>query len=173
MPGDEHAPVREGVEQGHVAGAEVGVAAFGPVVGGADADEDAAGALVSEVELHLLEGAFDEERRVRVGHGAQAREGEAPGGAHEELLADADVEDAAGVLRGGLGEGVVGDVGEDEREERVHVEQRARVLGPGLAHGLGFGGHGGAPGGSGVVGVVVLAATVTRGPPGWGSVSDA
>lgn len=133
-------PVRQAVQQGHVLGRLVGASAVGGVVGGADADQNGADALVGQVELDLLERSLDQERCVRVGDGPHAGPGQARGDADHELLANADVNDPIGMTVLGPHKAGPADVGQHHRQPRILVEEVAGNPGEAVAHGLGGGG---------------------------------
>ena len=73
VAGHVHREAGQRVDERDVAGDVVGAAGPRHVVGRADADQHRGRALVTEVELDLLEGAFDEERRVRMHDRVHAR----------------------------------------------------------------------------------------------------
>ncbi len=129
MAGDVDGPARQRRQQRDVARRLVRAARLGAVVGGAGADEDGPDVLVAQVELDLLVGALDDERRVGVHDGSQSLEGEAGGHADHELLADADVEHA--LVARQLGDA---DLGEDDRRARIVVERARRELVEALSH---------------------------------------
>ncbi|SCE12364.1 hypothetical protein GA0115246_111063, partial [Streptomyces sp. SolWspMP-sol7th] len=141
VSGDVHGPPVERVEEGHVARRHVREASGGDVVRGPGADQDAADALVPEVELDLLEGALDEEAREGVQDGPHPGEREPAPGAHQELFADAEVDDPVGVALRRLGEAVAADHGEDDGEALVLAEQGGHGGAETVAHRF----HGGAP----------------------------
>src|SRR5262245_49997979 len=79
--------------------------------------------MVAEVELDLLIGTLDEERRVRVDDRPHPLAREACGDADHELLADPDVEQPRVI--GQLGQA---DLRRHERDARVVVERARREL---------------------------------------------
>ena len=112
---------------------------------------------MAEVELDLLERALHEERGIAVGDRSQPGERQAGSDSDHRLLVDADVDDAVGVAHCGGGETVAADVGEDDGDALVGLEEvfhregellvaRARIAGSlvgGLegAPGVGFRGR--------------------------------
>ena len=122
------APARQRREAGDVSGGVMGVAAGGPVMACPDGDQDRADTLVTEIELHLLERALHEERRVGVHDRAETLKGMACGNADQELLADAQVAQPSGVAArcAGVLEPIGSDVREQQHDPRVRVEQIRR-----------------------------------------------
>src|SRR3954471_2790346 len=121
MPRNLDTPSRERREQRHVLGSVMGSTGAGVVVGGAVRDEYSTEVVVAEVELDLLPRSLDEKGRVRVHDRPVALEGEARGDADQQLLADADVEEAW-VRRQIVG----ADRREDDRDPLVGLERRRR-----------------------------------------------
>ena len=115
VAGDLHGPAVEGVEQRHIPRAEVGLAAARPAIGAAGGHQHRAASLVPEVELHLLEGTLDQERREGMRDGAHSGQGEAAGHPDHQLFADAHVDDAVGISGEGFRTEVTqADVGEHQ-----------------------------------------------------------
>lgn len=139
VAGDMDGPAVERAEQGDVAGALVGATFGGHVVGAPVADQDGARVLVAEIELDLLERPLDEERGERVRDRPQPGQRQAPGDADEQLLADADVDHAAGVAGRGRRKLRRGDVGQHHRDPRIAVQQVGGGRDEALTHG--FHGH--------------------------------
>ena len=86
-------PVRQGVEQRHVARRLVGAPAGDVVVRRPGAHQHSTDILVAEAQLDLLEGTLDQERRERVDDRPHAGERDPGADVERELLADADVND--------------------------------------------------------------------------------
>ena len=124
-------PPGQRADQRHVLRSLVGSALLARVVGGTDADQDAAHTLVAEVELDLLERALDQEGRVRVDDRTHALERHAGRGTDHERLADADVDRSARVaLENAVRlEPADANVGEHDRDARIAVEQLLRLRG--------------------------------------------
>src|SRR4051794_9915318 len=112
---------------------------LGAVVARADTDEDAADALVAEVELDLLETALDQERGVRVGDRAHAFERHAGRGRNHQSLADPDVDRTPGMALKDvkLVEVALADVRDDDGHSLVVVEQVRGHSVEALAHRFG------------------------------------
>src|SRR4051794_24693564 len=118
-------PVGERSHQRHVARRLMRPSALGPVVARADTDENAADALVAEVELDLLEATLDEEWRVRVGDRPHPFERHSGRGRDHERLANADVYGAfwMALEDAKLVEIALTDFGDHDRHALVVIEQ--------------------------------------------------
>jgi hypothetical protein len=78
---------------------------------------------VPEVELDLLEGALDEEAGEGVHDGPQSGQRQSGGRPDQELFADPDVDHPVRVSALCLHEAVSADLGQDDRDPGILVEQ--------------------------------------------------
>ena len=132
---DVHA--RQGVHERDVARHLVGAAGRGDVERATRAHQDAPDILVAEAELHLLEGSLDKERAEGVHDRAHPGERQSGADVDEQLLADPDVDDPVGVACFDLAEELAGDLGVDQRDRRVGLDEvagGAGELGAGVHH---------------------------------------
>jgi hypothetical protein len=91
---------------------------------------------VSEVQLDLLERPLDEEAGEGVHDGSQTGQRQARARPDQELFADPDVDHPIGMPAPGFRETVLADLGEDDRDPRVLVEQPRHDRGETITHGV-------------------------------------
>ncbi len=106
------------------------------VVGGADADQDSAGLLMTEVQLDLLERPLDQEAREGMHDRPHSGQRQAAGHADRQLLADPQVDHPVRVPLPGRPELLGGDVGKHHRKPRVLIEKLRRDGRKTLTHGI-------------------------------------
>jgi hypothetical protein len=95
----------------------------GSVSSSATSPGDWADVLVPEPELDLLEGALDQERAERVHDRSDPGQRHPRADVDEQLLADADVDDPVGMAPLDVPEELAGDLGVDQGDRWVGVDQ--------------------------------------------------
>lgn len=136
MARDVHPPAVQRVEQGDIAGCHMGEASGRPVVRAHGAHQDAADALVSEVQLDLLERSLDQEAGEGVHDRPHPRQRQAGTGSDQQLFPDADVDHPVRVGAPGRGEAVGADVGEHDGQPWLLVQELRGGADESVTHGV-------------------------------------
>src|ERR1700750_1398006 len=134
MPRHDHREPGHALQESHVLRRLVCPAGPGPVVGRPDADQDGVRVLMPEVELDLLVGPFDQERRVGVHDRPHPGQRQPAAHADHQLFPDAHVEHPVRMPRRRLAEHIHGDLRQHHRGQRILVQQRRSRLREHTAH---------------------------------------